>query len=141
MGLDLDPTPFGLDDGVLAVAPASGMDTASPWWYVGRTSLASEANVEIVTYRVVLMGAADPLDLQADPVASLVPNNRLAITAAQGLVAAEAIQVSVLVPLLVNPRALAAGASLKRYVERQEVGTKAPQAITAAHVAKRAKRG
>ena len=82
--LDLDPTPFGLGDGVLAIAPASGMDAASPWWYVNTTKLATEANVEIVIYRVVLMGAADPLNLQADPVAPLVPNSRLARTAADG---------------------------------------------------------
>ena len=55
-----------------------------------------------------------------------------------GLVAEDVRSTSVLVPVLVNTCALVAGTVLKRFAERPEK-PKDPKAITAAHVAKRAK--
>ena len=56
-----------------------------------------------------------------------------------GLVTQDVRSTSVLVPVLVNKCALAAGTVLKRHRATAAVKASDPKAITAAHVAKRAK--
>ena len=119
-------------DGLVAVAPRAGMDSASPWWFVSTTKEPSEANVELIMYKVTSVAACDP-------VSSLVPKGRIAQSAARGLVADDAFTTSVSLPLLVNPGALAAGTLLKRYAPKKQEDPKDPKAITPAQVAKRAK--
>ena len=92
------------EEGVVAVALNGGMETAAPWWFVTITRVASEANVELVNYRVTQCGACDPVGVNAS-----VPK--------RGLAAEDAKSSWVSVPVLVNRNALVAGTILKRFVE------------------------
>ena len=56
-----------------------------------------------------------------------------------GLVTQDVRSTTVLVPVLVNKCALAAGTVLKRFAPSRQVKASDPKAITAAHVAKKAK--
>ena len=107
------------------------MESASPWWFVTTTKEASEANVEIVSYKVTNVAGVDPVS----------SSSSIALAAGADLVTQEVCSTWVHVPVMVNVCALAAGTVLKRYMpSRQgETETKDPKAITVAHVAKRAK--
>ena len=113
-------------EGVVAVQPLSGMDSAAPWWFVTTTREASEANVDLVTYRVSQVGGCDPVGKN-----QALPKDGLAAEAAKTF--------WVEVPVLVNKTALEAGAVLRRYVPRGPEEPKDPKAITVSQVAKRAR--
>ena len=85
--LDFDPAPrgFGADgaEGLVAVAPAGGMEYASPWWLVQTTREASEANVEILQHKVTSVAACDVVSMSAGPEARI--KKRLAHAGARGI--------------------------------------------------------
>ena len=114
------------EEGMVAVPLHGGMESAAPWWFVSITREASDANVELVTYRVNQCGACDPMG----------PNASMPRT---GLAAEEALTTWVNVPVLVNRMALAAGTVLKRFVPKAQDEPKDPKAITVSQVAKRAR--
>ena len=118
----------GLGGGVVAVAPVSSMQSASPWWFVTDTKEASEANVAEVFFKVSNVAGVDPVTL----------GSKISALSA-GLVTQDVRSTTVLVPVLVNKCALAAGTVLKRFAPPRQVKASDPKAITAAHVAKRAK--
>ena len=118
--------PDGTGD-VVTVSPALGMHGACPWWFVTDTKVASEANVAEVIFKVANVAGVDPVK-HGGGISAL----------AAGLVAEDVRSTSVLVPILVNTCALAAGTVLKRFAVRTEK-PKDPKAITAAQVAKRAR--
>ena len=125
--LQMEKGPGG-SDGVVAVAPASSMQCASPWWFVTTTKEASEANVEVVFFQVSNVAGVDPVS-RAGMTPSMVG----------GLVTEDVRSTRVRVPVLVNLCALAAGTVLKRHVPSRPRPAKDPKAITVNQVAKRAK--
>ena len=121
-------TGVGGSAGVVAVAPAVAMQTASPWWFVSTTKEASEANVEVVFFKVTNVAGVDP-----------VQRIGIAPSMVSGLVTEDVRSTRVQVPVLVNLCALAAGTVLRRFVPSRKCAAKDPKAITVASVAKKAK--
>ena len=125
--LEVESDPGG-GDGVVAVAPTTSMQCASPWWFVTTTKEASEANVEVVFFQVSNVAGVDPVK-RTGTTPSMVG----------GLVIEDVRTTLVRVPVLVNLCALAAGTVLKRHGPKREQPEKDPKAITVNQVAKRAK--
>ena len=125
LGLESGPDGSGA---AVAVAPAASMQSASPWWFVTDTKEASEANVAEVLFKVTNVAGVDPVALGSG-ISAL----------AAGLVTEDVRSSSVLVPVVVNKCALAAGTVLKRFAPPKPEKARDPKAITVAHVAKRAK--
>ena len=113
---------------VVAVAPQSGMHSASPWWFLTNVKEASEANVAEVMFKVNNVAGVDP-------VASRSPISAVA----EGLVTEEVRTTVVMIPVLINKCALAAGTVLKRFVREQPSKAREAKPITVARVAKKAK--
>ena len=106
------------------------MESASPWWFVTTTKEASEANVEIVSYKVTNVAGVDPV----------TSSSKIALAAGADIVTEEVCSTCVHVPVMVNVCALAAGTVLKRYMpSNKEQEDKEPKAMTVAQVAKRAR--
>ena len=89
---------FEASGDALAVAPASSMQSASPWWFVAETKEVSEANVMEVPFRVSNVAGVDP--------AGVLPGTSGFMA---GVLAEDVHNTVVLVPVLVNKCALAAG--------------------------------
>ena len=112
----------------VAVAPASSMQSASPWWFVEETRDISEANISEIRFKVSNVAGVDPV--------SVLPGT---FSFMEKVLADDVHGTVVFVPVLVNKWALAAGTVLKRFVPPRQVEAKDPKAITVAHLAKKAK--
>ena len=93
--------------------------------------------MEIQQYKVTNVAACDVMSMSEGQEVRI--QKRLAHAGARGILADDALTTSIVLPLLVNTSALAAGTMLKRYTPKTEAKEKEPKAITSALVAKRMK--